>query len=102
MNAGDRCEVTSAKTGCGVRSPVFVVSSVVGTSVGGPGPSEASWLVSVSAATTSSIAAGAQVAKIESDGELEHVEFRSQLIDRNLGLVSAIFGGPHDDPTRHD
>jgi len=63
--------------------------------MGGPGLSEASWPVSVSAGTTSSIAACAQVAKIESDGELEHVEFRSQLIDRNLGLVWAIFGGPH-------
>ena len=87
--------MTVAKTACGFRRPGFAVSSVVGLSVGGPGLSEASWPVSVSAGTTSSIAACAQVAKIESDGELEHVEFRSQLVDRNLGLVSAIFGGPH-------
>jgi hypothetical protein len=96
------CEVTVAKTAYGSRNLVFAIPSVVGLSVGGPGPSEASWPVSFSAATTSSIAACAQVAKIESDGELEHVESRSQLIDRNLGLESAIFGGPHDDPTRHD
>ena len=97
------CEVTVAKTACGSRTPVFAIPSVVGPSTGGPGPSEATWSVSVSAAaTTRSIAAYAQVAKIEGDVELEHVESRSQLIDRNLGLVSAIFGGPHDDPTRHD
>jgi len=63
--------VTIAKTACGSRSPVFAIPAVVGLSVGGPGPSEASWPVSISAETTSSIAACAQVAKIESDGELD-------------------------------
>jgi len=53
---------------------VFAILSVVGLSVGGPGPSEAGWPVSVSAATTSSSAACAQVAKVESDGELKRRE----------------------------
>jgi len=62
--------VTVGKTACGSRSPVFAIPSVVGLSMGGLGPSEASWSVFVSAATTSFIAACAQVAKIESEGEL--------------------------------
>ena len=62
------CEVTVAKTACGFHSPVFAIPSVVWLSVGGSGPSEASC---VSAATIRSNAAGDQVAKIESEGELE-------------------------------
>jgi len=65
------------KTDRGSRSSVPAIRSVVGLSVGGLGPSKAS---RVSAATTSSIAAYVlQVAKIESEGKLEHGEFRSQL-----------------------
>ena len=68
------CEVTVAKTACGSRSAVFAIPSVVGLSTGGLGTSEATWSVSVSAAaTTSSIAACAQVAKIEGEGELKSV-----------------------------
>ena len=39
---------------------------------------EASWTVSISAATTRSIAAYAQVAKIESDRQVRRREFKSQ------------------------
>lgn len=65
--------MTVAKTRCGSPSPVFAITSVVGLSVGIPGPSEARSSVAVSAATSNSIAACDQVAKIESEGELDAV-----------------------------
>ena len=68
--------MTLAKTACGAGSALFAIPSVVWLSVGGFGPSEASC---VSAATSRTIAACDQVAKIESEGELE--VFTSKVVD---------------------
>jgi len=51
---------------------------------------EASWTVSISAATTRSIAAYAQVAKIESDRQVRRREFKSQF--KSHGMNSTRMG----------